>query len=173
MSTVATIEEKKISNTAAREGILAFEKRLKSLPHAVLGDSELCPLNHSFSTGIYIRDMQIAPGMQIVGEIHRHDHPVFLMEGEILVATEEGVVHLKAPQYFISPPGVKRAAITLTETVWVTVHHNPTEERDLKKIRENIISKDFVAFDKYAAKLAWEKKPFKEKLLSIFKTIFN
>lgn len=167
MSTVATIPQSK--KEQARAGILAFQERLKTLPHAVLGDSDLCPLNHSFSTGIYVRDMQIAAGMQIVGEIHKHDHPVFLMEGEILVATEEGVVHLTAPQYFIAPPGVKRAAITLTETVWVTVHANPTEERDLKKIRENISVKDFAAFDKYAARLAWNKKTIKEKIFATIK----
>lgn len=171
MSTVANIEPKKVINEAARAGILAFEEKLKQMPEAVIGDSDICPLNHDFCDGLYVRDMQIPAGMRIVGKIHKKDHLVFLLQGDIMVATEEGVVHLTAPQYFTSPPGVKRAAITLSETVWVTVHANPTNEKDLGKIEENLIAKSFSDFDKYAAKVAWKKKPFLEKILTTFKKL--
>lgn len=169
MSTVATIQNEKIITDQARAGILAFEEKLKNMPEAVIGDSDICPLNHTFCSGLYARDMQIPAGMQIVGKIHKEDHLIFLMEGEILVATEEGVVHLTAPQYFVSPPGVKRAAITLTDTVWINVHANPTNEHNLAKIEERLIAKSFTEFDKYAEKLAWNKKTIKEKIFATIK----
>lgn len=162
MSKNITIEKNRINpevSAEARAGILAFEEKLKSYPEAVIGDSDLCPVNHEFCNGLYIRDMQIPAGMRIVGKIHKHDHLVVLLHGEILVATEEGVVHLTAPQYFTSPPGVKRAAITLTETVWVTVHHNPTNTRDLVKLENQLIAKDFNSFDRNF-KIQNTKNPF-------------
>lgn len=171
MSKEITIEKTKLSPTIteqARAGILAFEERLKSCPEAVIGDSDICPLNHDFCDGLYVRDMQIPAGMRIVGKIHKKDHLVILLQGEILVATEEGVVHLTAPQYFTSPPGVKRAALTLTETVWVTVHHNPTNTRDLAKLEKQLIAKDFDSFDR-DFKIQNTKNPFKKGFLILKK----
>lgn len=171
MSKIATIEEKQISQKTARAAILAFEAQLKTRPEAVIGDSDTCPLQHTFCKGMYLREITIPAGMAITGKIHFHEHPVFLMEGEILVATEEGVVHLMAPQYFISPPGVKRAAITLADTVWVTVHLNLDDKRDLKKIEERVIATDYSQFDKYVAKLQWRKKSFIDKILTTIKNL--
>lgn len=162
MSKNITIEKNRINpevSAEARAGILAFEEKLKSYPEAVIGDSDLCPVNHEFCNGLYIRDMQIPEGMRIVGKIHKHDHLVVLLHGEILVATEEGVVHLTAPQYFTSPPGTKRAAITLSETVWVTVHQNPTNTKDLAKLENQLIAKDFDSFDR-DFKIHNTKNPF-------------
>lgn len=171
MINIKTIEEKQVSQRTARAGILAFEAMLRQRPEAVIGDSDTCPLQHTFCKGMYLREITIPAGMAITGKIHFHEHPVFLMEGEILVATEEGVVHLMAPQYFISPPGVKRAAITLADTVWVTVHQNLDDNKDLKKIEEKVIAKDYTQFDKHIAKLQWRKKPFFNKILTTIKNL--
>lgn len=136
-----------------RNAILSVEKELKKVGGAWIGTNEnrdcpTCPLTHTFSDGIYLRELFIPAGNYIVGEIHIHDHPVFLMEGEIIVITEEGRKDLKAPNYFISPPGTKRLALTVTDTKWITVHANPTNERDLIKIEELNIVKDFEEYDK-------------------------
>lgn len=170
MNEVTTIEGKKSKiNYAAREAILSFEEMLMQRPGTVYGDSDECPLNHTFCNGMYIREMEIPAGITLTGKIHKHEHPVFLMEGEILVATEDGVIHLIAPQYFISPPGVKRAARTLSDTVWVTIHQNLENITNLGKLEEQNISKSYKEFDNYVAKLEWDKKPFFKKALATIK----
>ena len=69
--------------------ICQIEQDLKSFPGAVEGDSNICPLEHSFSDGIYVRKIFIPKGVFVVGKIHKHDHPNFLLEGEVSVLTEE------------------------------------------------------------------------------------
>ncbi len=153
MTNVDTISKKTELRKRERDGIIAFENHLKELPNSVIGDSDLCPLKHTFSDGLYIRQISIPAGVCLVGKIHFHQHPVFLMEGQIYVVTEFGKELLKAPYYFITPPGVKRAAFAATNTVWVTVHKNLSNTQNLEELEKMIIAKDFNQFDNYIKKI--------------------
>jgi|TARA_R100001143_G_C3333891_1_gene120810 hypothetical protein len=135
-----------------RTQIMELEKRIKNINDrdVVIGDSEVCPLKHSFSDGIYVREITIPPGLLILGKIHKHDHPNFLLKGEVVVITEEGgVEELKAPCSMISKPGTKRALYAKTELVWTTVHLNPTNTQDLKELEEEIIAPSYEAYEKF------------------------
>ena len=111
---------------------------------AVFGDSDLCPLTHSFAPEMYIREIQIPAGVLIVGKIHRHTHPNFLMSGRVSVFTEEGgIQHLSAPCYMISPAGTKRVVYAHEDTSWVTVHNNPENTTDLEVLENHVIATDF------------------------------
>ena len=169
MEKVAIQDNKKVANLEARKAILKFEEILMQQAGSSYGDSDLCPLDHKFCPGLYAREMIIPAGTTLTGKIHKHDHFIFLMMGEILVATEEGVIHLKAPQYFVSPAGVKRAARTLKDTVWVTVHSNIKNVTDLFELEKMNISKDYDEFDAYAAKLEFNKLPWHKKIFVTFK----
>ena len=117
--------------------IMGLENRIKNINHkdVIIGDSDMCPLKHSFSDGIYVREITIPAGMLIIGKIHKHDHPNFLLKGEVVVITEGGgVEELKAPCSMISKPGTKRALYAKTELVWTTVHLNPTNTEDLDEL---------------------------------------
>lgn len=108
------------------------------------------PLKHSFAPGIYVREITIPGGMLLTGAIHKHEHPNFLLKGEVTVLTESGgVQRLKAPQSIISPPGTKRLIYTHTETVWTTVHHNPDNIEDIEELEEMLVTNSFVEFHKY------------------------
>ena len=50
---------------------------------------------------------------------------------------------------FKGPPGVKRAGIALEDTVWVTIHPNPTEERDPDKLVEMLTVDSFEDLEDY------------------------
>jgi hypothetical protein len=141
-----------------RAQILAFEAALAQLPGATVGDTDTLPLTHSFADGCYVRSIWIPAGHMLTGKLHKHSHPNFLMLGEVLVATEHGgVEHLRAPMAMISPAGTKRAVYALTDTLWCTVH--VTEERDLDRIEDHVIAKDYAAFAAVqAARLAIEEK---------------
>ena len=125
-----------------REKILEFEEMLKQSPDALYGD--VMPLKHSFAPGIYMREIFLPKGMILTGKIHRHPHPNFLMKGKIEMVTESGGIEaMEAPQAMISPAGTKRVIHVLEDTIWVTVHHNPTNETDLAKLEKEIIAEDY------------------------------
>ena len=135
-----------------RTTIMELENGLKNIDHkdVIIGDSQMCPLKHSFSDGIYVREITIPAGMLIIGKIHKHDHPNFLLKGEVVVVTEDGgKEELKAPCSMISKPGTKRALYAKTELVWTTVHLNPTNTQDLKELEEEIIAPTYEDYEKF------------------------
>ena len=141
-----------LSKENFRTQIIELEDRIKNIKGkgVIVGDSAICPLKHSFSDGIYVREITIPAGMLILGKIHKHDHPNFLLKGEVVVITEEGgVEELKAPCSMISKPGTKRALYAKTELVWTTVHLNPTNTQDLEELEEEIIAPNYKAYEKF------------------------
>lgn len=157
MSESANIEEKKFTdlidqseNGSTRNRIVDFEQFLSKADGATFGDSPEMPLTHRFSDGMYTREIFIPAGTLLTGKIHKHDHPNFLMSGEVLVVTEsEGKEHLKGPLTMISPPGTKRALYAITDVTWVTVHLNPTNTQDLGELENIVIAQDFDEYNKY------------------------
>ena len=79
-----SIAEKKKFNlelqAKARQMILDVQDKLCEHPDAVFGDTDLCPLKHSFADGQYVREMFIPKGVMIIGKIHKHSHPNFLLK---------------------------------------------------------------------------------------------
>jgi quercetin dioxygenase-like cupin family protein len=141
-----------MTTTTIRESLHNLEEMLKQMPNHVIGNNVICPLKHSFAPGIYIREIFIPKGMVIVGKIHKHEHPNFLMSGCVTVITEsKGYEKLKAPLSIISPAGTKRAVIAHEDTVWITVHENKHNETDLEKLENFIIAKSFDEYDAFIA----------------------
>ena len=125
-----------------RNEIFKIEKIIQGTPGSVLGDSDLCPLKHNFADGVYVREIFIPKGMIVVGKIHKHSHPNFLMSGDVSVFTEqEGPKRIKAPCSMISPAGTKRVVFSHEDSVWITVH--VTNETDLDKIEQEVIAKTY------------------------------
>ncbi len=133
-----------------RKSILDFESVAKNQKGAILGDSEYCPLKHTFSDGIYVREIYIPADTYIAGKIHKHSHPNFLLSGTVKVVTEEhGGEILVGPMSMISAPGTKRALHTLTDCVWVTVHVNPTNTRNLEELEKIVIADTYEEYDRF------------------------
>ena len=132
-----------------RELIMDLESMIKKSDDVILGDSELCPLKHSFSDGIYVREITIPQGTLLTGKIHKHKHPNFLLKGEVIVVTEEGREILKAPYSMMSKAGTKRALYAVTELVWTTIHHNPTNTQDLKELEKIVIADSYYDYEKF------------------------
>lgn len=123
-----------------RQEIAQIEQTLSECPDAYHGDT--FPLFHSFADGCYVREIQIPAGALLTGKLHRHSHPNFLMQGKVVVITEEGgQEYLEAPCYMISPAGTKRVVYVIEDCSWVTVH--VTDETDLEKLEEYIIAPDY------------------------------
>jgi hypothetical protein len=129
-----------------RQGIIEFEQALTKVPGAVLGDS--MPLRHSFADGCYVREILVPKNTLVVGKIHKHSHPRFLLRGEALVFTEHtGWRYFRAPSYVISQSGRKSIFFALEDTIVVTVH--VTDETDLEKIEDFVIAKTYDDYETF------------------------
>ena len=144
---IANVEDKK----SIRGSIVNFEESLKNVEGAVAGDSDLCPLKHSFSDGMYVREIFIPEGTVLTGKIHKHDHPNFLMSGKVRMVTEDGAEEIEGPLSMISSAGTKRAIYALTDVVWITVHNNNTNTQDLSELEKDVIAPSYEAYDKFIA----------------------
>lgn len=117
----------------ARGKVFELEALMKVMPQA-----EGLVVKHYFSEGIYARELYIPANVTLIGEIHKFQNLNILSKGTMLVTTEEGMKEVSAPFTVVSPPGTKRAAHTLTECIWTTIH--ATIERDVDKIKSHFIA---------------------------------
>ena len=118
-------------------------------PDIFVGNSEEMPLTHSFSEGIYTREIVIKKGMFAIGKIHKFDHTFFLMKGKLLLCTQEGVKELEAPYYGNASAGTKRVAIALEDTVFVNVHPNPHNIKDIDKLEDIFVVSSYEEYKNY------------------------
>jgi hypothetical protein len=81
--------------------------------------------------------------------VYKHDHPNFLLKGEVIVVTEDGTEELVGPLSIISKAGTKRALYAKTDLVWTTVHANPTNTEDLKELEKEIIAPTYLDYEKF------------------------
>ena len=139
-----------LSNPEFRSQVVELENRINSLDKEHKIESADCPLKHLFSDGMYVREVTVPEGTLVIGKIHKHEHPAFLLKGEAWVVTErDGVKKMEGPCSFISPAGVKRAVFAKTELIWTTVHLNPDNKKDLEKLEEENIAINYEEFDKF------------------------
>jgi hypothetical protein len=132
---------KPVINLKIRKAISLIESKLKLIPDS-LGEDPF-PLEHSFAEGIYIRKIFIPKGYWLIGKIHKHSYINFVESGDISVLTESGMSRIKAPCTIHSPSGTKRFGYSHLDTVWVTVHSNPTNEKSIKKLKEKLYTSDY------------------------------
>ena len=126
-----------------RKNVVRFEDELRKVPAVLTGNAieEHIPLKHSFAKGLYIREIFNPKGETIVTKIHKVSHPYFLLRGDMSIMTEGGPQRIRAPHYGITPAGTKRIIYTHEDCVFVTVH--ATNETDIEKIEDEVISKNF------------------------------
>lgn len=144
-------ENGELEYTVSRGAFEAFDELLFSCEGVQLGDSDLCPVKHSFCDGMYLREMTIPQGVLVSGKIHKFEHPSFLLKGTIFLVTEEGEEVIEAPSSIISKVGVKRVGYAITDVVWTTVHHNPDNETDIDKLADKLFVSTYKEFDEFMA----------------------
>jgi len=115
--------------------------------NVVKGDSEVFPLKHTFTDGIYIRQMSMKKDSFVIGKIHKHNHVWFLLTGHIVVVDENSSVEHVAPCYVEAPAGSKRVIYANEDSIWVNIHANPTNTQDLQELEDLIIAKDYEEFN--------------------------
>lgn len=97
------------------------------------------PLKHHFSIGQYARECFLPAQTFVIGKVHRHAHINIISQGVVVVASLTGLKVYKAPCTFVNEVGAKRVLYTFEDTVWTTVHANPSNTQDLAKIEAEVI----------------------------------
>ena len=110
------------------------------------------PLKHTFADGVYVRQMDMKAGSMVVGAIHNHLHVWFLLTGKLNIATEKSIEEFIAPCYVLAEPGSKRVIYAVEDSIFVNVHKNPKNVKDIDKLELEIVSKTFKEYEEYTNK---------------------
>ena len=145
----------------SREKILKFEKTLINSADGVniegdgkniMTESKIALIKHTFADGIYIRQMDMAKGTVVVGAIHKHLHVWFLLTGDVTVATEDVTEDYIAPCYVVSTPGAKRVILANEDSIFVNVHKNPSNTKDVDQLEKEIVALSYEEYEEYINK---------------------
>lgn len=98
---------------------------------------------HHFSPGVYTRELFIPKGTTLTGRIHKTEHLNILSQGVITVWTEGGMKTLTASTVIPSKPCMKRVGYAHEDSIWITVHQNPTNETDISKVEKRLFADTF------------------------------
>lgn len=131
-----------ISKAEMRGKILALEAAMMAMPERQIE----IPTFHHFAPGVYMREIHIPKGATVVGKIHKTEHLNILSRGKLKLATDDGVRVVEASMVVKSQPGVKRAATALEDSVWITVHPNVDNEREVARLEERLVTDTYEQF---------------------------
>ena len=150
-----------------KEIILSRKEKIQSLQDVLIsqadgenieGDgnhivhSDNFPMKHMFADGIYVRQMDMKAGSMVVGAIHNHLHVWFLLTGHLAVITEKDIEEFVAPCYVLATPGTKRVIYAAEDSIFVNIHKNPINTKDIKKLEDEIVSLTFKEYEEYINK---------------------
>jgi len=122
-----------------KEEITALEKVLReSNNDRVTFDrqSPEFPLKHTITDGVYVRQMTMKKGSFVLGAVHKRDHVWFLLTGYLVIKNEDGFENYEAPCYMEAKSGAQRAILALEESIFVTIHRNPLDLKDISELEK-------------------------------------
>ena len=152
---------KKEISVNSREKILKLEKSMINIADGiniegdgkhVVTESKIAPIKHTFADGIYVRQMDMKQGGVVVGAIHKHLHVWFLLTGHVTIATENTTEDYIAPCYIVSTPGVKRVILANEDSIFVNIHKNPSNTKDLDVLEKEIVALNYKEYEEYINK---------------------
>ena len=152
---------KKEISVNSREKILELENAMINIADGVnvegdgeniVRDSKIAPIKHTFADGVYIRQMDMTKNSIVVGAIHKHLHAWFLLTGHVTVTTEDATEDYVAPCYVVSTPGVKRVILANEDSIFVNIHKNPSNTRDIDELEKEIVALNYKEYEEYINK---------------------
>jgi hypothetical protein len=135
-----------------------FINKVETLENAMLasddvriakGNSDMFPLKHSFSEGVYIREMFMPQGGLVIGKLYKISHTWFLLSGELEVATDEGNEYYIGPCYVNAPEGTNRVLHAVSDVIFVNVYPNPENITDTDKLEEVLTCSSYKEYEEY------------------------
>src|SRR5690606_4681966 len=101
------------------EALDFLELKMSELPEQMVD----CPLDHTFTPGLYCRTIYMPKGSLIVSRVHNTMHQFIISKGAAMVFTEgKGWETLSAGIHGITTPGARRLLYIIEDTIWSTFH---------------------------------------------------
>lgn len=97
------------------------------------------PLTHTFSEGVYAREIFMPAGMLVVGHVHNTTHLNIVSTGKARLWMNGEVSELTAPITFESGAGVRKVLYIEEDMFWTTIHI--TDETDIDVLENTLIDK--------------------------------
>tara|TARA_R110000782_G_scaffold81856_2_gene161364 strand:+ start:298 stop:747 length:450 start_codon:yes stop_codon:yes gene_type:complete len=98
------------------------------------------PIKHSFADQLYVRQMDLKKDHVIIGAVHNHLHVWFLLTGKVIINNNGVKIEHIAPCYTVSKPGSQRIILALEDSIFVNVHKNPTNTKNIPELEKQIVS---------------------------------
>jgi hypothetical protein len=133
-----------------------FNKKLESLQNLLIqnaseenkiyGDGKnlvnnnVFKIENEFSDQLYMRKMYMPKESMVVSAMHHTEHFWFLLKGKIIVNTQGEEIEHIAPCYEKSLKGAKRLILALKDSLFVNIHKNPTNTKDMEEIEKSLYS---------------------------------
>jgi hypothetical protein len=93
-----------------------------------------CPVVNRFAPGIYARELTMPAGAIVVGKEHRTEHLNVMLTGRATLLIDGEPVEAVAPFVCKSKARTMKVAMIHEEVRWLTVHPNPDNERNVRKL---------------------------------------
>ena len=106
--------------------------------HIDISEGEL-PLTHTFSDGVYAREIFMPKGMFVVGHVHNTTHLNIVSTGKALVMIDGEMVEITTPYTFESKAGTRKVLYILEDMFWTTIH--TTNETNIEILEDRLVDK--------------------------------
>lgn len=131
-----------------RARVNAFENEARKVEQVEL------VTKHYFANGVYARELYIPAGVILTGKIHKYENLNIMSKGVLDVLIGDKVQRVTAPFTIVSPPGTKRIARAIEDTIWITLHSvDPTFSiPELNLIEKHFVcdsEEEFLKFNNY------------------------
>lgn len=100
------------------------------------------PVDPQYGCSSYARQLFMPAGMVVAGAIHKKPHLTMLMQGTMIVISEDGGrQRVTGPKTFVSPAGTKRVFHIEKDSTLVCVHLTAhSSEADLEAVEAEVLS---------------------------------
>jgi hypothetical protein len=98
-----------------------------------------CPVIHSFSPGIYIREVHLKAGIFAIGHYQKKEHLNIFLKGKVTILNGDGSTeYMEAPMRFVGKPG-RKCGVIHEDVVWLNIY--PTDETDIETLEATYLDK--------------------------------
>lgn len=110
------VAETSVNLAELNSQINAIEAEMAKYPQVV------CPLKHTFTKGMYAREIFMPAGSWIISETHLTQHQYVISKGAVTVWIDEVEYLLQAPFSGVTEPNTRRILFVMEDTVWTCFH---------------------------------------------------
>tara|TARA_B110000285_G_scaffold162045_1_gene180992 strand:+ start:3194 stop:3655 length:462 start_codon:yes stop_codon:yes gene_type:complete len=106
------------------------------------------PIKHFFADQVYIRQMNMSADQFVVGAVHNHLHVWFLLTGKVSIIEDDETIDHVAPCFTISKPGIQRVIYAHEDSIFINIHKNPENLKNIDDLEKEIVSMTKEEFNK-------------------------